>query len=65
MTFQQSMTRLEQIVEQLNAPDLELEKAMELFKEGLVLSKDCEKKLSEFENQLNELIVDENETIQA
>lgn len=53
------MNRLEKIVEELNSPDLELEKAMELFKEGLVLSKNCEKQLNSFEKELNMLIADD------
>ena len=58
-TFHQAMTRLESIVEELNRPDLELEKAMELFKEGLKLSRQCESQLSAFEQEMNELIIDE------
>lgn len=56
LTFQQSMTRLEQIVNELNNPNVELEKAMDLFKEGLELSKSCQSQLESFETQMNDLI---------
>ncbi len=56
LTFQQSLDRLEQIVAQLSSPQVELEKAMDLFKEGLALSKSCQSQLEAFETQMNALI---------
>lgn len=56
LTFQQSMTRLEEIVNTLNNPSVELEQAMDLFKEGLELSKTCQKQLDYFEKEMNQLI---------
>ncbi len=61
MTFQQQMNRLQVIVNELNNPDLELEKAMALFKEGLALSKNCQSELSAFEKEMNTLIEDQPE----
>lgn len=61
LSFQQKMNRLNQIVDALNKPDLELEKAMALFKEGLKLSRECEDQLAKFETELNELIVEEDD----
>jgi exodeoxyribonuclease VII small subunit len=61
-TFNEMMERLDEITRQLNQPNLPLEKAMELFKEGLSLSKACEKALSQFENEMNELIVNNGES---
>lgn len=58
LTFQQAMSRLEKIVEQLNSPSLELEQAMDLFREGLMLSKRCQKQLDHFEKEMNDLIVE-------
>lgn len=51
------MTRLDTIVKQLNAGNLELEEAMKLFEEGLRLSTQCETQLKSFENKMNELLV--------
>lgn len=56
LTFQQSMSRLEQIVNTLNNQNVELEEAMTLFKEGLELSKTCQKQLDYFEHEMNQLI---------
>lgn len=58
MTFQQAMVRLDEIVRQLNSGNLELEKAMELFEEGLKLTQQCEVQLKAFENKMNTLIVE-------
>lgn len=59
LTYMQAMKRLEQIVEDLNNPDLELEKAMSLFQEGLKLSQFCQEKLDHFEKEMNTLIDEE------
>ncbi len=58
-SFQQMMRRLEEIANLLNNPQIELEQAMALFKEGLQLSAACQKKLDEFEGQMNQLITQE------
>ena len=58
LTFQQAMVRLDEIVPQLNSGNLELEKAMELFEEGLKLTQQCEVQLKAFENKMNTLIVE-------
>ena len=42
----------------LNSGNLELEKAMELFEEGLKLTQQCEVQLKAFENRMNTLIVE-------
>ena len=52
------MVRLDEIVRQLNSGNLELEKAMELFEEGLKLTQQCEVQLKAFENKMNTLIVE-------
>ena len=59
LTFQQSMSRLDEIVSALNSNDLELEEAMKLFEEGLQLTKKCETQLKEFEDKMNALKVEE------
>lgn len=54
-TFQQAMTRLDQITKELSKPDLDLEQAMALFEEGFLLSKQCEEQLKEFEAKIDQL----------
>lgn len=45
MTFEENLTRLDDIVGQLENDKLPLEKALELYKEGIDLSVDCKKSL--------------------
>lgn len=45
MTFEENLTRLNDIVGQLENDKLLLEKALELYKEGIDLSVDCKKSL--------------------
>lgn len=45
MTFEENLTRLNVIVGQLENDKLPLEKALELYKEGIDLSADCKKSL--------------------
>lgn len=58
LKFHEAMQRLDQIVAQLNTSQLELEEAMSLFEEGLKLSRQCEKQLKDFEEKMDQLIVD-------
>lgn len=60
-TFQQAMSRLDEIVTALNSNNLELEEAMKLFEEGLKLTKQCETQLKEFETKMNTLMVEEGQ----
>ena len=45
MTFEENLARLNDIVGQLENDKLPLEKALELYKEGIDLSVDCKKSL--------------------
>lgn len=45
MTFEENLTRLNDIVGQFENDKLPLEKALELYKEGIDLSVDCKKSL--------------------
>lgn len=58
MKFQEAMKRLDEIVAKLNSSDLELEDAMKYFEEGLQLSKQCEAQLKEFEDKMDQLMID-------
>ena len=54
-TFEASMTRLEQIVRQLEQGDAPLEDAMKLFEEGTSLISSCNELLSKAEQQVVKL----------
>jgi exodeoxyribonuclease VII small subunit len=56
MSFEQGLERLEQIVQELEKGDLALERALELFEEGMKLSGACRKKLEEAENRVEILL---------
>ena len=57
-TFEQSMKKLEQIVQELESGDLSLEKAIDKFEEGIQLSKFCSKLLEETEKRISILVKD-------
>jgi exodeoxyribonuclease VII small subunit len=53
--FEASLKRLEEIVEHLEKGDIPLEKALDLYEEGIVLSKTCGELLSKAEMKLQRL----------
>lgn len=53
MSFEDSMSQLEKIVEDLEAGDLPLETALKKFEEGMRLSKFCAEKLEETEKKVS------------
>jgi exodeoxyribonuclease VII small subunit len=55
-SFEASLEELEQVVKQLEAGDLPLEKSLELFERGVSLSDTCRKKLEEAETRVEILI---------
>ncbi|MBR2567950.1 MAG: exodeoxyribonuclease VII small subunit [Paenibacillus sp.] len=65
LSFEAAMERLEQIVEQLENGDVPLEQAIELFQEGMLLSKSCNTKLSQVERKIEMLTEENGEWIQA
>jgi exodeoxyribonuclease VII small subunit len=56
LSFEQGLERLERIVQELEKGDLALERALDLFEEGMKLSADCRKKLEEAENRVEKLV---------
>ena|ERR1051325_3698580 len=55
-TFEGCLERLESVVEELEKGDLALERALQLFEEGMKLSAVCRKKLEEAENRVEILL---------
>ncbi len=54
-TFEQSLRKLEEIVEQLEQGDVPLEDAIKKYEEGLALSKECIEKLTQADLKLKRL----------
>jgi exodeoxyribonuclease VII small subunit len=57
-TFETSLEALEQIVRQLEDGDLSLEKSLELFEQGIRLSRECQERLSQAERRIEVLLRD-------
>ena len=60
MEFENSLNRLEKIVEKMEAGNLSLDESLAAFEEGIRLSKDCNKRLNQAEEKVKKLLsVDE------
>jgi exodeoxyribonuclease VII small subunit len=57
--FEDSLKRLQTIVEKMERGDLPLEEAVEAYTEGIRLVQDCHRKLEEAENRVQVLLKDQ------
>jgi exodeoxyribonuclease VII small subunit len=57
-TFEASLEALEQIVHELESGDLPLEKSLELFEDGIRLSRQCQERLKQAERRIEILLRD-------
>jgi len=55
-SFEACLEELEQVVKELEGGDLSLERSIELFERGMVLSETCRKQLEEAETRVETLI---------
>ena len=55
MKFEKAMSELEKIVEELERGDLDIDKSLEIFEEGIKMSRLCSKKLNEAEAKIEKL----------
>ena len=58
LNFEDSLARLEGIVDALEDNDVSLEESVKKFEEGIKLVKDCQKQLKEAELKVNKLMGD-------
>lgn len=58
MTFEQAMARLEEIIKSLESDQTSLENSVELFQEGITLTKFCSSKLENIENKVSKIVID-------
>lgn len=63
MTFEKAMKQLENIVEKLEQGDVEIEKALEYYQEGMKLSKICTNKLTYVQDKMVQIIDEQGETL--
>lgn len=54
--FEEAIKRLEEIVEELEGGELDLDRSLEIFEEGVRLSRWCSKKLNEAEKRIEILV---------
>lgn len=57
-SFEVSLEALEQIVRELEQGDLPLEKSLELFEQGIRLSRECQERLGQAERRIEVLLRD-------
>ena len=60
LTVEESLARLEEILQKLESPETGLQDAMTLYTEGVELLGDCQKTLEGVEQQLKILAPEEN-----
>lgn len=60
MTFEESLTRLDEIVKKMDNSDISLEDSLDLYKEGTLLIAECKKQLNEAELTIEKLSQKEN-----
>jgi exodeoxyribonuclease VII small subunit len=63
-SFEESLDELEGIVRELEAGDMPLERALELFEKGVGLSESCRKRLEDAETKV-EILLRKGRTLEA
>lgn len=61
LSFEAAMDQLEQVVNKLEEGDVPLEEAINMFHEGMKLSKYCHDRLKEVEKQMTEVLTEDGE----
>jgi exodeoxyribonuclease VII small subunit len=56
INFSQSVKRLEEIVQKLDSPDIDLDEALKLLEEGMTLHKQCTEKLNQAQSKITEIL---------
>jgi exodeoxyribonuclease VII small subunit len=57
-TFESSLEELERIVRELEQGELPLERSLELFEQGVALSRECQDRLNQAERRIEILVRD-------
>ena len=60
LTFEESIKKLEHIVDQLESGEIDLEKSVELYEKGMILKNNCEEKLKKVELQIKKIKIENN-----
>ena len=57
--FEKAIQRLEKIVDDLEKGEMDIDKSLEIFEEGIKMSRVCSKKLNEAEAKIKKLTKDQ------
>ena len=57
--FEKAIQRLEKIVDDLEKGEMDIDKSLEIFEEGIKMSRICSKKLNEAEAKIEKLTKDQ------
>jgi exodeoxyribonuclease VII small subunit len=60
--FERALSELESLVEKMESGELPLEQCLELFEQGMRLSRDCQAALSAAEQKVEQLMVADGES---
>jgi exodeoxyribonuclease VII small subunit len=60
LTFEQSMRRLEEIIDNLESGNVELENAINLYTEGIKLQEHCKNKLENAKLKIDKIVMDKD-----
>ncbi|OGV95548.1 MAG: exodeoxyribonuclease VII small subunit [Nitrospinae bacterium RIFCSPLOWO2_02_FULL_39_110] len=63
--FEKALKRLEEIVEELEKGELDLDRSLQIFEEGIKMSRICSKKLQEAEKKIEILTKNESGKLKA
>ena len=62
-SFEEAMLELEDIVKKLEAGDVPLEKAIDYYQEGMVLSKLCSDKITNVQEKMTKILNEQGEIV--
>jgi len=65
ITFEDAMTRLEEIVAQLENGGQTLNESLRLFEEGIKLARECSRQLTEAKGKLEQLIKSDDGSLEV
>lgn len=60
MNFEESLTKLEEIVKELESGNVDLDKAINKYTEAMKLAKFCSEKLNDATEKVNKILTEDN-----
>ena len=60
LTFEENLKKLENIVDQLESGEIDLEKSVQLYEQGMILKQNCEEKLKKVDLQIKKIKLNNN-----